>query len=625
MKTIFSYFLFLISVSLYAQPACSPSGNTLVFANYDGGVLNINVDVNIPNLKIGVCTYEPVTINLTGAYASNVTQLIRAGYPNTNHNHCGLGVTTTAINGPVPANYSIIDIPPVSLSNPNGYNGGIICAYTCNSTTNQGGCNTMDQVLDYFQSQFSGTLYSVKAQYCCWKNSSTYFVSALSGSCCVASNPSATISYMGTPYCKSVSSTQAVSLSGDAGGSYSSSPAGLSIDAGTGAVNPSLSTVGTYTVTYTIAGCPDFTTSTSVEILTSPSASITYAANSFCTGGALQNVTLSGTSGGVFSAAAGLSIDTLTGTIDPAQSTAGNYTVTYSLDSVPGCSAFSTSTVVDISAAVTSSFSHSICEGETYAFGNYLADTTGVYADTTTTTGGCDSIVQLNLTVLSSPSVTLSADSTSFCPGDSVQICVSNGSGTYLWNTGSADQCIYATNAGNYYLTVTDGNNCTALSAPVSVTTYTPPSVSVSVSGDTIRAFNGVSYRWYLDGNQIINAYDSIYVATIDGSYQVEIIDSNGCSSFSNAIPVIHNGLKKTEEMQWNVFPNPVENGRWMVQCNADVFEARIELFNATGQKIYEAELTGRKTAMDFQPAKGVYYLHLHIGENTTVKKLVKL
>ena len=520
MKNVLLCLAVLFALSAQAQPTCSPSGNTIVFVNYDGGVLNINVDVNITNLKIGVCTYEPVTINLTGTYATNVTRLIRAGYPNTNHNHCGLGVTTTAINGPVPANYSIIDIPPVGLQNPNGYNFGIICAYSCNSSSNQGGCNTLDQVLDYFQSQFNGTLYSVNAQYCCWKNSSTYSVSALSGSCCVSSTPTASIVYAGTPYCKSVSSAQAVSLTGDGGGTYSASPSGLSINAVTGAINPSLSSVGTYTVTYTVAGCPDFTTSTSVEILVSPSASITYAANSFCTGGALQNVTLSGTTGGIFSAAAGLSIDTLTGTIDPAQSNAGNYTVTYSLDSVPGCAAFSTTAAVDISAAVSSSFSHSICQGQTYSFGSYLADTTGIYADTTITAGGCDSIVQLNLTVLALPSVTLSADSTSFCPGDSVQICVATGTGTFLWSTGSSAQCIYATNAGSYYLTVTDANNCTALSAPVSITTYSLPSVSVSVNGDTLRAFNAMAYRWYLDGSQIINAYDSVYEALTDASYQ---------------------------------------------------------------------------------------------------------
>jgi hypothetical protein len=63
--------------------------------------------------------------------------------------------------------------------------------------------------------------------------------------------PSATISYTGSPYC-STGGTASVTRTGTAGGSYSST-AGLSINAGTGAVDLGASTPNTYTVTYTIA------------------------------------------------------------------------------------------------------------------------------------------------------------------------------------------------------------------------------------------------------------------------------------------------------------------------------------------------------------------------------------
>src|SRR5678810_816867 len=51
--------------------------------------------------------------------------------------------------------------------------------------------------------------------------------------------------------------------------SYSASPAGLTINATSGAITPSTSTPGTYTVTYTVAasgGCPGVTATTSVTI-----------------------------------------------------------------------------------------------------------------------------------------------------------------------------------------------------------------------------------------------------------------------------------------------------------------------------------------------------------------------
>ncbi len=94
--------------------ACNPNGNLLVFANYDGGELNINIDVNIPNLKIGVVSYENATINISGAFAGNVTEVIYAGFQGTNNN-CGPIIPATTINGIAPANYSILTYPPVPL------------------------------------------------------------------------------------------------------------------------------------------------------------------------------------------------------------------------------------------------------------------------------------------------------------------------------------------------------------------------------------------------------------------------------------------------------------------------------------------------------------------------------
>ncbi len=157
---------------------CNPGGNVVIFSNYDGGVLNINVDANIPNLKIGVLSYEAVTVNLSGAFINNVTAVEYAGYNGTSGS---CGPTTTVINGePVTATTNIVFLPAATLSNPNGYS-SMVCAYSCDNGSNQGGCNTVDQVEDYFLDLFGGTLYSHTVQYGCWsgtKNAST------GGNCC---------------------------------------------------------------------------------------------------------------------------------------------------------------------------------------------------------------------------------------------------------------------------------------------------------------------------------------------------------------------------------------------------------------------------------------------------------
>ena len=85
--------------------------------------------------------------------------------------------------------------------------------------------------------------------------------------------PTASISYPSSPFYTSVSTPQSVTFSGTTGGTYTASPVGLSINSLTGDITPSSSTLGTYTVTYTIAasgGCPTVIATTQVIITTVP-------------------------------------------------------------------------------------------------------------------------------------------------------------------------------------------------------------------------------------------------------------------------------------------------------------------------------------------------------------------
>lgn len=181
-------FVFALSALLEsnAQPFCNTTGNLVIFSNYDGGVLNINVDQNIPNLKIGIVSYEAVTVNLSGTFVGNVSGVAYAGY-NGNNNHCSTPIPTTTINGaPTGATTNIALYPPVTLPNTNGYS-SVICAYSCNVSTSQGGCNTVDQVEAYFLNYFPGSLiYSHKVQYGCWSGTQT--VSG-GGTCCATVVP----------------------------------------------------------------------------------------------------------------------------------------------------------------------------------------------------------------------------------------------------------------------------------------------------------------------------------------------------------------------------------------------------------------------------------------------------
>ncbi len=184
MKNFYLTFLctLIFSIANAQGTICNPAGNLVIFSNYDGGTLNINVDMNIPNLKIGIVSYEADSINLTGTYLNNVTGVVWAGYNGTNH-HCAFPVitNTTIVGAPGTATTAINILPLSPINNQNG-NQYIVCNYSCNNNTNQGGCNTSDQIEAYFLQQFPGSvIYSDFTQYGCW--SATKNISA-GGNCC---------------------------------------------------------------------------------------------------------------------------------------------------------------------------------------------------------------------------------------------------------------------------------------------------------------------------------------------------------------------------------------------------------------------------------------------------------
>ncbi|MFT3908127.1 MAG: T9SS type A sorting domain-containing protein [Ferruginibacter sp.] len=101
--------------------------------------------------------------------------------------------------------------------------------------------------------------------------------------------PTATISYPAAGYCTNTSGTISVTRSGTAGGTYSASPSGLSINNSTGTITPSSSSVGSYTVTYSFTNgtCPN-TTTTTVTINPIPAVTATATPSVMCSGGNSQ-------------------------------------------------------------------------------------------------------------------------------------------------------------------------------------------------------------------------------------------------------------------------------------------------------------------------------------------------
>ncbi|MBI9040832.1 choice-of-anchor D domain-containing protein [Lutibacter sp.] len=346
--------------------------------------------------------------------------------------------------------------------------------------------------------------------------------------------PTATINYSGTPFCKSVSTAQGVTLTGTGsytGGTYSASPSGLSINSGTGVITPSTSTAGTYTVTYTIAasgGCSAVIATRSVTITSVPVATFSYTGTPYCSNAANPSPTFSGGgTAGTFSSTAGLNfVSTSTGQINLATSTPGTYTVTNTITASGGCSLVSATSNITINAAPTAAINYSstsycksvsTTQGVTltgtgsYTGGTYSASPsglsinsgTGVITPSTSTagtytvtytiaaSGGCSAVIATrSVTITSVPVATFSYTGTPYCSNAANPSPTFSGGGTAGTFSSTAGLNFVSTSTGQINLatstpgtytvtnTITASGGCSLVSATSSVTITQSPTIT---------------------------------------------------------------------------------------------------------------------------------------------------
>ena len=537
---------------------CNANGNLVVFANYDGGVLNINCDVNIPNLKIGVCTYEPVTVNITGAFASNVTEVRYAGYVATNNNHCNNSPSTTTITG-VPSNISSVNfLPPATLSNPNGWT-SIVCAYSCNTTSSQGGCNTADQVVDYFQTTMGGTLRSYFTQYGCW-SSSAYTVSN-GGNCCPAGTSCAITVSTGpdTLICPGNSAQLQANVGGMAPPyTYSWSPA-------TGLSNPNVpnptatpSTTTTYVLTVSVG--PNCAASDTITVQVA-NPQVTFSPlSALCESAGATALTGASPSGGQWS---GPGVNN--NAFDPAAAGgAGTYTLDYSAVSQ-----------------------------------------------------GCPVTAQTTIEVLADPVVTLDPIADQCANGTAAALTGSPVGGVFSGtgvSQGSFDPSIAGTGMHAVTYSYTDSSGCMGVDTysvmvhPIPAT----PTISQSAFDSLTASIPGDSFQWFLGGVPLAGSDQSIQV-TQSGLYTV-IVWQNGCASESSSnFTYTAVGIGQGFPSRFTYFPNPVSD-RLVVEGRGGEFE--VELYDLRGQLLLRRSGCWGETRLDMTGlAAGTYLLRISDGE----------
>ncbi len=322
---------------------------------------------------------------------------------------------------------------------------------------------------------------------------------------------------------------------------------------------------GNYAVTaYNAAGCASLVSATTVVTVNPLPATPVISAGSattFCAGG---SVTLTASSATSYLWSTGATTQSIT------VNAGGNYSVT--VKNSNGCSsASSAATTVTVNPlpatpTITAGAATTFCAGGTVtltssaATGNLWStgattqsisvNATGNYSVTVTNGNGCSatsSATAVTVNPLPATPTIAAGTATTFCTGGTVTLTSSVATGN-LWSTGATTQSINVNASGNYIVTVTNGNGCSATSAATVVTVNPLPTVTLAAftavcSNDAAFGLSGGSpaggtYTGTgVSGGQFSPATAGVGTFTINYSYT----NTNGCTATATNTITVNN------------------------------------------------------------------------------------
>ena len=216
----------------------------------------------------------------------------------------------------------------------------------------------------------------------------------------------------------------------------------------------------------------------------------------------------------------------------------------------------------------TTYLSESICQGETVFVGGQACTQTGNYTVTLASQHGCDSVVNLDLTVYPVFSADLSA---SVCQGEQYEL------------GGEA-----FTEEGIYQVTMTSQHGCdSVVNLDLTVVSI---DAGVSVQNDSILAHEeDATYQWLDCQNGYIPVPGEtarLFVANESGNYAVEITLGT-CRDTSECVVVTvgPTGLNEQAASPFSIYPNPV--GQVVtIETGTAIVKVKLDVVSSSGKKI---------------------------------------
>jgi hypothetical protein len=222
---------------------------------------------------------------------------------------------------------------------------------------------------------------------------------------------------------------------------------------------------------------------------------------------------------------------------------------------------------------------------------------------------------------------------TTVCANENVELNAPGGY-TYLWNDNTTDSSLATTASGTYYVTVTNDFGCVATDT-VNVNWFpvTPqPTITVNLPG--LLSSSPTGNQWYVNGGIIPNETSQIYEVILNGYYQVEVTDTNGCTTISDSIYIdlIYYDVVEVsaDRFSADLFPNP-NNGQFQLDIQTKQnSQMEWEVLDVAGRVVQHEQLgkvRAGNTSIQINLStieRGVYMIRLTDGRKIQILKFTK-
>lgn len=329
--------------------------------------------------------------------------------------------------------------------------------------------------------------------------------------------------------------------------------------------------------------------------------------------------------------------------------TTGTYSDTLSGGGANGCDSIVNLHLI-VNSILRTSINDTICNGASLMFNGHILTQNGIYLDTLQSTGGCDSIITLNLMVRN---ILQTAISDTICNGVTV---VFNGhnliqSGMYkdtLQSITGCDSIIILnltvnrilqtaisdttcngativfnwhnlTQSGIYVDTLQSVTGCDSI-VTLNLFVNIIPIPTITRTGDSLQTQLFTSYQWLFNGAIVNGGTNQNLVVVQEGNYSVVVTGANVCIDTSAVLNVTGLGINDLASGYGvKLYPNP-NNGSFVLKFTDDVVRD-VEITDAVGRTVMASTKASRQQNFNLDELSAGVYI-VRINEQGQVQSL---